>query len=242
MPTREVEASGTGHNPNSETQRGCNVAQNQETGTITYNSQMGTVSDRSCRYYRGQLLNQTSLSVRPQFRSTRRNICGRVCCPVVLLGRGPTGEVDEEQLHHVEGPHNHKQATENPPRFRVMTSIGLKYIWIDALCTIQDDDTDKQLEIERMSSYYGANTVTLRATSPSTCEGGFLGTRPDMHYEAGPFQLPFETRDGIGSILLCREAEPLEPTTNAPGPYKRLYCPDASWSSLLSSFTGIVRL
>lgn len=95
----------------------------------------------------------------------------------------------------------------------VTASIGLKYIWIDSLCIVQDDDTDKELEIARMSSYYGATTVTICTASASTCEEGFLGTRSDIHYDAGPFQLPFETRDGTGSILLYREAKPLEPTT-----------------------------
>lgn len=95
----------------------------------------------------------------------------------------------------------------------VTDSIGLSYIWIDSLCILQDDDKDKELEIARMSTYYSANSVTICAASASTCEEGFLAMRSDTYYDARPFQFPFETRDGTGSILLYMESEPLEPTT-----------------------------
>lgn len=92
-------------------------------------------------------------------------------------------------------------------------SIRLSYIWIDALCIKQDDKTDKELEIAKMSTYYSASTVALCAASASGCEEGFLEARSGTHYVAGPFQLPCLTGDGTGSILLYKESESQEPTT-----------------------------
>ncbi|KAF2965469.1 hypothetical protein GQX73_g8071 [Xylaria multiplex] len=42
----------------------------------------------------------------------------------------------------------------------VVSMLGLEYMSIDALCIKQDDPADKELEIARMSLYYGRNTVT----------------------------------------------------------------------------------
>jgi hypothetical protein len=37
---------------------------------------------------------------------------------------------------------------------RITAATGLKYIWIDAMCILQDSPEDKEIEIARMPLYY----------------------------------------------------------------------------------------
>ncbi|KAK1991500.1 HET-domain-containing protein [Colletotrichum falcatum] len=55
----------------------------------------------------------------------------------------------------------------------VTHSLGIKYIWVDALCIIQDDADDKVKEIPKMAPYYQNAYLTLAAGGP-TCDSGFL--------------------------------------------------------------------
>lgn len=52
--------------------------------------------------------------------------------------------------------------------------LGLEYIWVDALCIIQDDPADKEREINRMCSIYENSAVTIAAATASSVEDGFL--------------------------------------------------------------------
>jgi hypothetical protein len=51
--------------------------------------------------------------------------------------------------------------------------LGLKYIWIDSLCIVQDDIEDWRREGSNMASIYSRSYLTLAATSSTNCEGGF---------------------------------------------------------------------
>ena len=51
-------------------------------------------------------------------------------------------------------------------------SLGVKYLWVDALCIIQDDESDWQIESAKMATIYQNAFLTLAATSSSSCSGG----------------------------------------------------------------------
>jgi hypothetical protein len=57
---------------------------------------------------------------------------------------------------------------------RVTRHLGIQYLWIDALCIIQDDETDKLEQIEAMSDIYRNSTVMIAASSASEVSEGFL--------------------------------------------------------------------
>ncbi|KAH7079681.1 heterokaryon incompatibility protein-domain-containing protein [Paraphoma chrysanthemicola] len=59
----------------------------------------------------------------------------------------------------------------------VTRKIGLKYLWIDALCIIQDDIVDKMQEIARMDSIYTFAHITLSASSTCSCTHSFLSNK-----------------------------------------------------------------
>lgn len=58
-------------------------------------------------------------------------------------------------------------------------TIGIKYIWIDSMCIVQDDIQEKAREIAGMSAIYEGAVLTLSATV-STSGGSVL--LPDRHY------------------------------------------------------------
>ncbi|KAF5641455.1 het-domain protein [Fusarium tjaetaba] len=62
--------------------------------------------------------------------------------------------------------------------FRTTLEIGLRYIWIDSLCIIQDDEEDWRAEAARMSQvYYNADLVIAAAGALDPTEGCFLNRR-----------------------------------------------------------------
>ncbi|KAI1440433.1 HET-domain-containing protein [Annulohypoxylon stygium] len=101
--------------------------------------------------------------------------------------------------------------------------IGLKYIWIDALCIIQDDIEDKIHEISRMELYYGQSTVTICAASAAKCSDGFIMRHKEdvASYKLGPIKLQAKTSTGeLGSVQAVAEVDyfnvqrPPEPITS----------------------------
>ncbi|RWA13730.1 hypothetical protein EKO27_g1372 [Xylaria grammica] len=66
----------------------------------------------------------------------------------------------------------------------VVRTLGLRYIWIDSLCIIQDDAEDWRNEAGRMAGVYRNAHFVLSATRASSDEEGFLGTRPTLDHVA----------------------------------------------------------
>ncbi|KAI0158026.1 HET-domain-containing protein [Hypoxylon sp. FL1284] len=98
--------------------------------------------------------------------------------------------------------------------------VGLNYVWIDALCILQDDPEDKVREISRMELYYSHSTVTICAALASRCVDGFLSTREEdgTDYSIGPVQLRCTTSTGSSGTVQALELaddfnqnRPLEP-------------------------------
>jgi hypothetical protein len=88
----------------------------------------------------------------------------------------------------------------------VTRSLGLDYLWVDALCIIQDDPEDCASEIAKMSSVYRGSTITISAASAKDCTEGFLQDRDLVRVYSSLFKLPYchDHVDNVarGSILL----------------------------------------
>ncbi|KAF4468342.1 HET domain-containing [Fusarium albosuccineum] len=63
--------------------------------------------------------------------------------------------------------------------FNIAQKLGLRYIWIDSLCIIQDDPEDIKIELLRMPDIFKNADLTICASSSETCTEGFLQQRPD---------------------------------------------------------------
>ncbi|KAF7870343.1 hypothetical protein EAF04_004089 [Stromatinia cepivora] len=58
---------------------------------------------------------------------------------------------------------------------RFSQQLGIQYLWVDALCIIQDSDSDKALQIGTMGTIYAHSKVTLIAASGKNAEAGLPG-------------------------------------------------------------------
>lgn len=62
----------------------------------------------------------------------------------------------------------------------VTRQLGLQYLWIDALCIIQDCPNDKAKELAQMPHIYKSALITISAAVAETCHEGFLHDRPEL--------------------------------------------------------------
>jgi hypothetical protein len=94
--------------------------------------------------------------------------------------------------------------------------LGLSYLWIDALCIIQDNESDKSTEVSRMATIYENAAVTIASSRTNSAMESFLSPRTefngrrfddDSSYEL--FGFDYRCRDGqLGSIVLMHEYRP----------------------------------
>ncbi len=71
--------------------------------------------------------------------------------------------------------------------------IGLQYLWVDALCIIQDSALDKSEQIPQIRSIFHYATCTIVPGNAKTVHDGFIRCRPPIR-SSGP--LPYFTADG----------------------------------------------
>ncbi|KAH9480011.1 hypothetical protein JR316_0006608 [Psilocybe cubensis] len=79
---------------------------------------------------------------------------------------------------------------------------GLRYLWVDALCILQDSQADKNCEISDMRRIYHDAHLTIVAASAGRVSEGFMQDRPDSTVERDtrvPFLCPDRT---LGSVCL----------------------------------------
>jgi hypothetical protein len=61
----------------------------------------------------------------------------------------------------------------------LVASIGERYLWIDSMCIIQDDYSNKQEQIEQMDRVYGSALFTIVAAAGNNCHAGLPGISSD---------------------------------------------------------------
>jgi hypothetical protein len=98
----------------------------------------------------------------------------------------------------------------------VAKSISVPYLWVDALCTLQDSDEDKTFEISMMEKVYQDSLVTIVAANSEGVTQGFLQPRK---MPIASFTVPFrlsESQFGTMSLqdLDKREYKELEEPIN----------------------------
>ncbi|KAH6658947.1 heterokaryon incompatibility protein-domain-containing protein [Truncatella angustata] len=88
----------------------------------------------------------------------------------------------------------------------VCRELTLSYLWIDALCIIQDDPGDLLHELGCMPSIYQESYVTISAAKAVGVQEGFLNETAVYTYDSlPPTQISYESRHGkLGHVLLCQ--------------------------------------
>ncbi|KAH8647328.1 heterokaryon incompatibility protein-domain-containing protein [Xylariales sp. PMI_506] len=67
---------------------------------------------------------------------------------------------------------------------KVTRALGVRFLWVDRLCIVQDDDDMMQEQIKWMASIYGCSYFTIVAAAGSDSESGLAGvtnSRPPEH-------------------------------------------------------------
>ena len=84
---------------------------------------------------------------------------------------------------------------------RVTAGLGLRYLWVDSLCIIQDSKQDKAEQITNMKRVFEKAFITIIAASAPSAAAGFLREQP-LHSTCMT-TLPYWCDDGrVGSIDL----------------------------------------
>ncbi len=81
--------------------------------------------------------------------------------------------------------------------------LGCKYLWVDALCIIQDNAEDWEIEASRMASVYRNSYVTIAASSAATADDGFLEHRSPSSVGSN-FTMPWSTTEGHSTMIKAR--------------------------------------
>jgi hypothetical protein len=95
-----------------------------------------------------------------------------------------------------------------PPTFQDAISttrdLSISYLWIDALCIIQDYEEDKVKEMAQMKNIYSSSAVTIVAASAGDVHEGFL--HPRNHSEPS-HTIPVRVRPGVFGTMSVNELD-----------------------------------
>ena len=62
---------------------------------------------------------------------------------------------------------------------KLTKSLGLRYLWADMICIIQDDPSDKEVQLPNMANIYGEAYFTIVAADANDAQGGIAGVSSD---------------------------------------------------------------
>jgi hypothetical protein len=85
----------------------------------------------------------------------------------------------------------------------VTRSLGIRYLWVDAVCIAQDDEADKTREIKTMGQVYKNATITIAAASSPSVKSGFLEDKAISKFPV-PLSLP---GGGYGTLWIRTESQ-----------------------------------
>jgi hypothetical protein len=86
---------------------------------------------------------------------------------------------------------------------KVTSQLDIRYLWIDALCIVQDDEIEMACQINAMGSVYKNAVVVIAASRASAVDQGFLKIR-ESHWRSTAASTPILCpKNGIGQLWLA---------------------------------------
>jgi hypothetical protein len=87
----------------------------------------------------------------------------------------------------------------------ITKALGIRYLWIDTFCIIQDDEKDWETQASLMAATYQNAYITLAAGASDDDDGGFFAEAYDKHVKPYKFHLNV---DGISHEIYMRYVVP----------------------------------
>ncbi|KAK0716142.1 heterokaryon incompatibility protein-domain-containing protein [Lasiosphaeris hirsuta] len=85
---------------------------------------------------------------------------------------------------------------------RAARQLGFDYLWVDALCIIQDSPEDKARELPLMSDTYRESSLCIVVASAAAASEGFLKAPESPRFLVDPFEVRVDSADGCCSPSL----------------------------------------
>ena len=112
---------------------------------------------------------------------------------------------------------------------RVCVALGIRYLWIDSLCIIQDSTEDWKYEAVLMHLVYRHALVTIAATSATSSHDGFLQRSLDT---ISAVKVAYASGDGSSGASKPGQSYFIASWSDKPGDGDRLYSVDCSkWNT-----------
>ncbi|KAL2072773.1 hypothetical protein VTL71DRAFT_12116 [Oculimacula yallundae] len=78
---------------------------------------------------------------------------------------------------------------------QITRALGVRYLWIDSLCIMQDDKEDWERESTKMAGIYMESCLTIAATASSDSTGGFFFNRTSQRED---------TKFNVETVKMCQ--------------------------------------
>ena len=80
-------------------------------------------------------------------------------------------------------------------------NLQIQFLWIDALCIVQDDYAEWKIEASRMQDIYSGSSITIAATDAADSSMGCFSPNPGKLDKASVFLTTRTTEQGSGAIV-----------------------------------------
>ena len=119
--------------------------------------------------------------------------------------------------------------------FVITRQLGYRYIWVDALCIVQNSPEDKLKELRRMTSIYEHAALTIFAASAHHADEGILRQYSALPSAAG---VPFWITDGGATSVEFQAIAELKQRQDEPGFRRAWTCQEQMLSERVLTYTS----
>jgi hypothetical protein len=91
----------------------------------------------------------------------------------------------------------------------VCRHLGIRFLWIDSLCIIQDDESDWKTQSERMGDIYANATLTISAVVGEDSDSVLFVDRDPLKTYPCTLSFQYPKEDGLvtqGAFLTCLDS------------------------------------